>query len=224
MATGSKRIIKIEITDGSGTVLSAEKNFIFPENLETYDDSIVIIKGRGIKQFKRGQKVDIIAYGRSGDRTKYRGTVNMSLDFQLNVSIDKYGSGAEVLEERRRYFKIKVSEEGRALYRIREGETVNFDEPVNILIQDINIGGIFISSPLAFREGDLVCIEADLFIDYTLKAVAEILRVQRDADGELLGYGCEFRELTASQEDYIGRYINKIQYEQRRNSAVKGLE
>ena len=212
------KIIKVEILDKNGTsAVSAEKGFVFPKNIESSEESILIIKGKGMREFATGEHVHIIATSESGDRIKYPGSVSISLDSQLNVKIIK-NRDTEVLQERRRYFKIKVDERGRALFVVRNEETTRFEEPYPIEVKDINIGGIFMACPFEFEEDDFVCIDIDLFIDYRLNAVVHILRVAREPDGTIKGYGCEFQGLTASQEDYIGKFIYKVQSAQRQKS------
>ena len=215
------KIVKVEILDRNGSVaLSAEKNFVFPKNIESDEDSILIVKGKELREFPKGERVHVIASTKSGDRIKYPGNVTVSLDTQLNVRIIK-NRATEVLEERRRYFKIKVDERGRALFLVRDDETTRFDEPIPIEIKDINIGGVFMVCDYLFQEDDFVCIDIDLFIDYRLNAVVRILRVAKDEEGNIKGYGCEFQGLTASQEDYIGKFIYKTQFAQRQKEIAK---
>ncbi len=71
-----------------------------------------------------------------------------------------------------------------------------------------------------FMLDDLICVEIDLFMDYPLNAAVKVLRVQRDSEGNICGYGCEFQGLTAAQEDYIGRFIYKVQSEQRQKEVA----
>lgn len=217
----SNKIIKVDILDRTGVqAVSAEKGFIFPKNLEQDEDSILIIKGKNLREFGRDDYVSVITTLKSGERVKYAGTVAMSMDSQLNVKILKTGD-TEVLQERRRYFKIKVRENGRVLFFVREEETFRFDVPLPMAILDINIGGIFMTCEYEFAQEDAVCVEIDLFTDYKLNAMARILRVQRDADGNITGYGCEFQGLTAAQEDYIGKYIYKAQFAQRQKEMAR---
>lgn len=219
------KIIKVEILDRNGiTAVTSDKGFVFPKNIESADESILIIKGTGMREFPKDERVHVIATTKAGDRIKYPGIVTVSLDAQLNVRILK-SRDTEVLEERRRYFKIKVEEHGRVLFLVRDDETVRFDEPIPIEIQDINIGGVFItSSNYVFQEEDVICLDIDLFVDYRLNAVAAILRVQKDVDGSIKGYGCQFQGLTASQEDYIGKYIYKVQFAQRQKEMARDLD
>ena len=218
----SKKIVKIEVLDRNGVLaMTAEKGFVFPKNLDSEDDSILIIKGKNLKEFGWNEQVFAVTTLKSGERVKYAGTVSVSLDTQLNIKLAK-SAKTELLEERRRYFKIKVQEKGRALFFIRGEDTYRLDEPVPIEIADINIGGIFMISPdYTFSEDDLVCVEVDLFVDYRLNAMARVLRVQTAPDGTIKGYGCEFQGLTASQEDYIGRFIYKVQSEMRQKELAR---
>ena len=215
------KIVKVEILDRNGTVaVTSEKNFVFPKNIETSEDSILIIKGADLKEFAKDERVHVISTTKAGDRIKYPGMVTVSLDTQLNVRIIK-SHDTEVLQERRRYFKIKVFERGRVLFMVRDDETTRFEEPVPMEINDINIGGVFMVTSVPLQEDDIVCIDVDLFIDYRLNAVARVLRVQRNPDGTVKGYGCAFQGLTASQEDYIGKYIYKVQSAQRQKEIAK---
>lgn len=217
----SNKIIKIDVLDRNGVqAVTAEKGFTFPKNLDSDEDSILMIKGRGLREFGRDDRVSVITTLKSGERVKYAGVISLSMDTQLNVKLLKSGD-TEVLQERRRYFKIKVRENGRVLFFVRDEETVRFDVPVPMAILDINIGGIFMTCEYEFSAEDLACVEIDLFVDYKLNAVAKILRVQRDNEGNITGYGCEFQGLTAAQEDYIGKYIYKAQFAQRQKEMAK---
>lgn len=215
------KVIKVDVLDENGTlIISAEKNFVFPKNLNSDEDSILIIKGKDLPELERNKIVTVIATTKANDRIKHMGAVAVAMERQMNIKILQNGE-TRVLEERRRYFKLKINEKGRALFYVREEQNVRFDEPVSILVLDINVGGIFMKvDDYEFIEDDLVCVEVDLFEDYPLNAAVRILRVQRDSEGVLKGYGCEFQGLTAAQEDYIGRFIYKVQLEERQKKAA----
>lgn len=214
------KIIKVELLDDKGKIIySAEKNFVLPKNMDD-DDSIVIFKGKNLPDLERNMIVSIVTTSKANDRIRYTGAVSMSMDSQLNVRILK-NNETQVLQERRRFFKIKINEKGRALFYVRGEQTVRYDEPPEISVLDINVGGIFFSSEEEFSEGDIVCVDIDLFIDNPLNTAVKILRVQRNEDGTIKGYGCLFESLTGAQEDMIGRFIMKVQSEQRRKEAAK---
>lgn len=214
------KIIKVDVLDSKGkTLVSAEKNFVIPSDMSGGDESIVMIKGKDLPDIEHNRMVTVITTTKGGDRLKYTGVVAVSLETQLNVKIVNTGSN-QVLEERRRFYKLKINETGRALFYIRGEKTIRYDEPLQIEILDINVGGIFLKIEDELMVGDLICIELELLEEYPLNAAARVLRVQRGDDGEIAGYGCEFQGLTASQEDYISRYIYKIQSEMRKKKET----
>lgn len=205
------KIVKVEVFGENGALLiSVDKNFVFPKNLDSDEESILIIKGKELPELDRGVRVTVIAYSKSGDRIKYPGMISVAHSRQMNVSLLK-NRDARVLEERRRYFKIKVQLDGRALFLVRDDETIRFEEPADIEVQDINVGGIFMSSGFEFMKDDCVCVDIELNDGYRLNTMARVLRVQTGGDGQVLGYGCAFESLTAAQEDAIGKYINHQQ-------------
>lgn len=209
------KIVKVEVLGQNGSLLVfADKGFIFPKNLDTNEESILIIKGKDLPEMDRGEKVTVIAYSKAGDRIRYVGEIAMAHSRQMNVSLQKNRS-TQVLEERRRYFKIKVDLTGRALFLIRGDDTLRFEEPADIEIHDINVGGIFMSSGFDFMKDDSVCVDIELNDGYRLNTMTQVLRVQTDQSGNVTGYGCSFENLTAAQEDAIGMYINRQQLLQR---------
>lgn len=220
---GSK-VIKVEVLDEKGALLLAsEKNFVVPKGSSSDDDGIVMIKGRGLPELDHNRIVSVVMTTKSGDRIKYMGAVSVSMEVQLNIQLLRSNDN-QVLEERRRFFKIKVTEAGKALFYVRDEKNMRFDEPVTISVLDINVGGVFLTcdpEAVEFVPDDLICVEISLFEEYPLNAAVRVLRVQRDAEGNIKGYGCEFQGLTAAQEDYIGRYIYKVQSEERQREVAK---
>ncbi len=220
---GSK-VIKVEVLDEKGALLLAsEKNFVVPKNSSSDDNGIVMIKGKGLPELDHNRIVSVVMTTKSGDRIKYIGAVAVSMNVQLNIQIMRSNDN-KVLEERRRFFKIKISETGKALFYVRDEKNIRFDEPVAIEVLDINVGGVFLTCDTEIVEfvlDDLICVEISLFEEYPLNAAVRVLRVQRDSDGSIKGYGCEFQGLTAAQEDYIGRYIYKVQSEERQREAAR---
>lgn len=215
---GSK-VIKVEVIDDKGKVLvTSEKGFTLPKDMSE-SDAIVIIKGKDLPELERNSIVSIVTTSKSADRVMYRGAVSMSMETQINIRLIQSGD-TQLLQERRRFFKIKVNESGRALFFVRDEKTIRFDEPLEISVRDINVGGVFIiCTDYEFMDNDLICFDIDLRMDAPLNAAARVLRVQRDSDGNITGYGCEFQGLTASQEDRIGRFILKVQSELRAKEA-----
>ncbi len=214
------KIIKVELLDEKNKLLlETEKNFVLPKNMDD-DESIVIIKGRDLPDLERNSIVSLVTTTKTNDRIRYMGAISMSMDTQLNVRILR-NNESKILQERRRFFKIKTDEKGRALFYVREEKTIRFDEPPEIKVLDINVGGIFFSCGEEFMENDQICVDIDLFVDNPLNTMLKVLRIQRNEDGSIKGYGCLFESLTGAQEDLIGRFILKVQSEQRKKEAAK---
>lgn len=220
---GSK-VIKVEVLDEKGNIIiAAEKGFVVPKNMQSDEDCIVMIKGRDLPELDHNKIVSVVTTTKSGDRIRYSGAVSVSMETQMNIQLLRSGD-TKVLEERRRFFKIKVHETGKALFFVRDEKTIRFDEPVTIQVLDINVGGVFLMcdpDEAEFMLDDLICVEIGLFVDYPLNAAVRVLRVQRDPEGNISGYGCEFQGLTAAQEDYIGRFIYRVQSEQRQKEVAR---
>ena len=215
------KVIKVDVLDEHDVpIYTAEKNFVVPTNVAADEDSIVMIKGKNLPELDHNTIVTVIINTKSGDRIKYMGAVSVSMDTQMNIRIMQ-NNDSELLQERRRYFKLKIEEPGRFLFFVRDEKTFRYDEPLPISILDINVGGVFLVVDEQLLEDDLVCIEIDLFSDYPLNAAARVLRIQHNPDGSVMGYGCEFVGLTAAQQDYIGRFIHKVQSEMRKKQVTE---
>ena len=210
------KVIKVEVLDEMGkSILISEKGFTLPGHVSADEDAIVKIKGKGLPELDRNTIVYVVTTSKSADRVKYAGAVTVSMETQMNIRLLRTGD-TQLLEERRKSFKVKVNTGGRALFFVRDEKTIRFDEPFDITIKDMNVGGVFfVCTDYEFVEGDLICFDIDLASDVPLNAAACVLRVQHNPDGTVSGYGCEFQGLTASQEDSIGRYIIKTQTELR---------
>ena len=165
---GSK-VIKVEVLDEKGNIIiAAEKGFVVPKNMQSDEDCIVMIKGKNLPELDHNRIVSVVTTTKSGDRIKYSGAVSVSMETQMNIQLLRSGD-TRVLEERRRFFKIKVHEKGKALFFVRDEKTIRFDEPLTIEVLDINVGGVFLmcdQDKAEFMLDDLICVEIDLFMDY----------------------------------------------------------
>lgn len=212
------KVIRVEVLDDKNVrILETDKNFVLPRSMSD-EDSIVMIKGRNLPELDYNKIVSVVTTTKGNDRIKYMGAVTMSIDSQLNIRILR-NNDSQVLQERRRYFKIKVDELGRILYVIKGEETQTLDIPARVKVLDINVGGVFITcEQMEFEKQDIICLEVELAGE-NLMSEAKILRVQRSEDGVIVGYGCEFQRLTAAQEDIISRFIMKVQSKLRQKEA-----
>lgn len=214
-----KRIIKIEITSPAGRklVVAEKDQFSFPRVF--IDDmpvsNIIIIKGRDLPEFEIDKNIYVITYMKNGDRLRYPAAVRMSLTDQLNVQLrSDYGT---LMEERRRYFKVDADIECSILGYVRGDEDfTEFETPVEAVIKNISIGGIFLfrSKDELFSPNDTLLLNFKVEGE-TVDVMAKILRIQRNHDREIEGYGCQFVNADPMQEELFAQFVYNVQLRKR---------
>lgn len=112
-----------------------------------------------------------------------------------------------------------VDMNGLSPFYIRGEEMFAFDDPIELHIINLNLGGVFFSSTSGFEVGDQVMLN---FLDGEMKLLIEVLRVQRNDSGEIEGYGCRFLDVNQTQEERLARFIFDCQVMERdRRRAVE---
>lgn len=208
-----EQIVKMDILAVDETMILTAGGGKF--SLQTVDggindgDTIMIIKGVDLPEIGMGTALSVVASTKNGKRIKYPSFVSLSTSHQLNIIIrDKQGSD---LEERRRYYKIDV-DISCVINSVERGEDKDvLSNPYLTQIRDLNIGGIFLcmcSEPLELHDKLSLTINLDI---KTITLDAEILRIQRNAAGGVVGYGCRFVNITPAHEDVISRYVFQLQ-------------
>ena len=103
----------------------------------------------------------------------------------------------------------------------RGEELFEFDAPVFASIKNFCIGGIFLSvEGAAFEVGD------GLFVNFKIEndlvsVMVKILRVQKNEDGTVAGYGCQFQNTDQRQEGLFAKFVYNIQLQERIAQAEK---
>ena len=89
-------------------------------------------------------------------------------------------------------------------------------------IKDINIGGVFLimNNDETLEVSDKLMLTMDLN-EKIIDVDAEVLRVQRNAAGDIEGYGCKFINVSASVEDIVSQYVVEFQRELIQKEAEK---
>lgn len=207
------QILKIDILTPDHTrILSASyKQFSLQstDGTENSSDTMLIIKGKGLPEIEHYASVSVVASMRNGKRIKFPSYVSVSTDLQLNIVI-KSGQ-SKPLEERRRYYKIDVNIPCVINCVERNGKRSVLDKPYITQISDLNIGGIFLcicSEPL--EKDDKLMLTIDLG-ENVIDLDATILRVQKNAAGDITGYGCQFVDISAAEEDIISQFVFQLQ-------------
>lgn len=125
--------------------------------------------------------------------------------------------------QRRRDIKVKVK-----LYIIISmkdiyGKELSETEKVEhkVLVKDISASGMFFVSKTQFSPGQ----KFDFIFDQTnmpFLIQAEIVREQKD--GEYIGYGCKFLDLSPSRESIVRQYVYKMQILLQKNREIEEVE
>lgn len=195
-------------------LLISTKSVYFPRDFfKIKGMELVMLKGSDFPVISKGDPIHAIFEYRDGTRVKYKTTVDLCTEYQMNFHI---GEG-EILQERRRSFKITVDLDGMSPFYIRGEEMFSFDDPVELHFINLNLGGVLFSSNSAFECGDQVMLS---FLDGEMQLLAEVLRIQKDDNGNIMGYGCRFLNVNQAQEEQLARFIFECQHmeiEKRRN-------
>ena len=210
------RIYKIEVTSPGGRKLAvAEKDqFSFPRLFinDMPVNNVIILKGKRFPELEIDTNIYVITYMKNGDRIRYPAAVRMSLVDQLNVQLrSDYGT---LMEERRRYFKVESDIDCTVYGYIRDDNYVEFAKPVEGVIKNISIGGVYLDCEnIQFSPHDILSL--GLYVEGNpVEIYAEILRVQRK-DGIIDGYGCQFQNVDQNQEEIFGHFVYTIQLQKR---------
>jgi c-di-GMP-binding flagellar brake protein YcgR len=215
------KVVKIEICTFKGRVLlTVSKNYTFPQQIVKEDSRFtpndnVFIKGKNLPVFARNASVVIVAHTRAGDRYSFPGHIAVSTDYQLNISINQVQ--AELLPDRRRFYKVAVEIPCVLTSITRLDKLVTIDPPIEGTILDINIGGIFLAGnrQVVLKQEDTVAVIITNASGEDTELVSKVLRVKTASDGSIEGYGCCFLFLNSRQEENVARFINQLQIEQR---------
>lgn len=207
-----ERILKIDIfTPDNIKILSLTNKQFLLQEANSDADTMLLIKGRGLPEIPRNTPLDVISNVKSGERIKYSAFVTVSTDRQLNILIKS--SDSRVMEERRRYYKIEADLDCIINFLDRGEERITFDKPVIAKIKDLNIGGIFLCSCKSELQKDDVLMLTIMLDDQMVNIGAEILRVQKNAAGDIIGYGCRFLNLSPGIEEIFAKYVFRLQLE-----------
>lgn len=208
-----ERIIKLDILtpdEAQTKILSAGSRQFSLQNSSTgRSDLLLIIKGRGLPEVERGGVVNVIAHMKNGERVKYPSYVTVSTGTQLNVVMRT--DRAQVLAERRRYYRVEAHINCIINAIERGGSKIPLDPPAIAQIKDLNIGGIFLCICDANLEQSDKLMLTILLETKNIDIMAEIIKVQTNAAGDAIGYGCRFTNLTPAVEETFAKYVFKVQ-------------
>ena len=210
------KINRVLIYNSVGRLLISTKSVYFPKDFfKIKGAELVMLKGSDYPVIAKGERIEAIFEYLNGDRILYKTTVDLCTEYQMNFHVFE----GEMLQERRRSFKVTVDFNGMSPFYIRGEEMFSFDDPVELHFINLNLGGVFFDSSSDFEPGDQVMLH---FLDGEMQILAEVLRVQRAEDGSVAGYGCRFMNVSQAQEEKLARFIFDCQViERERMIAAK---
>jgi len=209
------KISRVLVYDAKGKLIISTKSVFFPKDFfKLKGKELVMLKGSDFPLISKGENIDVVFEYLNGTRIKYDTTIDLCTEYQVNFHV---GQG-EVLEERRRSFKVSVDFNGLSPFYIRGEEMYAFDDPIMLHFVNINLGGVFFNSDSEFEKGDQVMLN---FLDGDMQLLAEILRVQKNDEGGIDGYGCRFLEVNQTQEERLARFIFDCQVLERERRKAK---
>ncbi len=209
------KISRVLVYDAKGKLIISTKSVFFPKDFfKLKGKELVMLKGSDFPLISKGENIEVVFEYLNGTRIKYDTTIDLCTEYQINFHV---GQG-EVLEERRRSFKVSVDFNGLSPFFIRGEEMYAFDDPIMLHFVNINLGGVYFSSNSEFEKGDQVMLN---FLDGEMQLLAEILRVQKNDEGKIDGYGCRFLEVNQAQEERLARFIFDCQVLERERRKAK---
>jgi len=223
------KVVKLDLCTLKGAILlTVTKNYTFPfkigEDEETAESQSVIVKDKSgrLPVFARNAPIRLIAHTKSGDRISYPGRIELSMESQLNVYLRTNAS--EVMEDRRRFYKVAEKIPCNITVITRGEKATALNPPLEFIILDINIGGIFIehNKQVELKQEDTITVEIPEVCKETA-FISKVLRVVTTPDGVIKGYGCQFPYLSTGQEELLSGFINKLQLERRKLERAEAV-
>ncbi|MBQ3162523.1 MAG: PilZ domain-containing protein [Oscillospiraceae bacterium] len=209
------KISRVLVYDANGKLLISTKSVFFPKDFfKLKGKDLVMLKGSDFPLISKGENVEVIFEYTNGNRVKYDTTIDLCTEYQVNF----HAGQGEMLAERRRSFKVSVDFNGLSPFYIRGEEMYAFDDPIMLHFVNINLGGVYFSSDAEFEKGDQVMLN---FLDGEMQLLAEILRVQKNEEGGIDGYGCRFLDINQTQEERLARFIFECQLLERERRKAK---
>ncbi|MGN0638790.1 MAG: PilZ domain-containing protein [Huintestinicola sp.] len=212
------KIQRVDIYDQNGKRVLSTKSFSFPRDffkIKGYE--LVAIKGNDLPLLSKGDQITVIFEYLNGTRIQCNTRIDLSTDLQLNFHVDD----GMVLEERRGSYKVNTPGAFAKILHIERGEEeiTDLEEPYTAAILNINLTGVLMKCDMELNVSDIVRLK---LLDDPIEINTEILRLQLDNEGELIGYGCRFLDVTPPQEEKIARFIFNCQLAERERRKNEG--
>lgn len=203
MLLNKDKILKIEIYDTKERHLGTTRIYSFAKTLFKTSTVGMTIKCNNLPNLKKGDSVMLIFEYVNSQR--YRTVTRIDAASKSEIQV-KVGEVTEI-EERRRSFKIATKEKA-TVYKSKSEK----EEGIEAMILNINLGGVLLKCDEYFNVGTVIYINT---ISGELEVPAKILRRQNDINGNFVGYGCQFVDISEAEEEIVAKYILECQVAER---------
>ncbi|MBQ8787807.1 MAG: PilZ domain-containing protein [Oscillospiraceae bacterium] len=203
MLLNKEKILKIEIYDAKEKHLGTTRIYSFAKSLFKSSTVGITIKCNNLPNLKKGDTVIIVFEYVNSQRYRAMTKIDAAAKGQIEV---KVGEVTEI-EERRRSFKIATKEKA-TVYKTKSEK----EEGIEGMILNINLGGVLLKCDEYFNVGTIIYLNT---FSGELEVPAKILRRQNDNNGNFVGYGCQFVDITEAEEEIVAKYILECQVAER---------
>lgn len=203
MLLNKEKISKIEIFDSKEHHLGTTRIYSFAKSLFKSSTVGITIKCNNLPNFKKGDSVIIVFEYVNSQRYRAMTKIDAAAKGQIEV---KVGEVTEI-EERRRSFKIATKEKA-TVYKTKSEK----EEGIEGMILNINLGGVLLKCDEYFNVGTIIYLNT---FSGELEVPAKILRRQNDNNGNFVGYGCQFVDISEAEEEIVAKYILECQVAER---------
>lgn len=203
MLLNKEKISKIEVYDAKERHLGTTRIYSFSKSLFKSSTVGMTIKCNNLPNLKKGDSVMIIFEYVNSQRYRSVTKIDSATKAQIEV---KVGEVTEI-EERRRSFKISTKEKA-IVYKGKSEK----EEGIDAMILNINLGGVLLKCDEYFNVGTIIYLNT---FSGELEVPTKILRRQNDINGNFVGYGCQFVDISEAEEEIVAKYILECQVAER---------
>ncbi|MBQ3162872.1 MAG: PilZ domain-containing protein [Oscillospiraceae bacterium] len=203
MLLNKEKISKIEVYDMKERHLGTTRIYSFAKSLFKTSTIGMTIKCKNLPNMKKGDSVMLVFEYVNSQR--YRTVTRIDSASKTEIEV-KVGEVTEI-EERRRSFKIATKEKA-TVYKSKSEK----EEGIEAMILNINLGGVLLKCDEYFNVGTIIYLNT---FSGNLEVPAKILRRQNDINGNFVGYGCQFVDISETEEEIVAKYILECQVAER---------
>lgn len=203
----SSDYMKINIYDASNELILASTDYSFNESEET-----IVINTSKTDLFSRFQVVRLELLTDKGVKQADGFVRSIDMYMRVNIALAKLDDD---IKERRQFIKVPCELQQELNGIFFNGEDIQFEKPVPIIVRNISLGGMMFSAPkllelgskgrIIFNEGKRPC-----YLFFNIVRVEDYsLPGKEKPEGEIYAYryGCQFETLNDEAETALCGFV-----------------